>query len=409
MQPASAPRRGTDAVRPGTDLALRARELVLAHEAVLSGGTPPAPVRPVVRRSWSRVMGWGVDPDGGGDRDPLPWTQVEERRRASMLGSVVEEVRQSVAAVADVSSFLLVVTDAAGIVLWRDGSSRVRRQADALGFSEGADWTESRVGTNAIGTALAEAAPVQLFSAEHFEQSQHPWYCTAVPVHDPVTGDLLGVVDVSGPAMTLHPAITALVSTAVRLAESTLWRRHTERLGRLRESAAPLLVGSPGPSLVVDDLGWVAHASGIATRDRVGAPVAGQPIAVPGMGLCLPEPIDHGWLLRPHGGTGRLHLLLDLTGEPTVTVSGPSERWHAALSTRHAEILRLLAASPEGLTAQALSTALYGDADHAVTVRAEVSRMRRTLGGVLAAQPYRFADGVSVEVASGTGSGRPSR
>ena len=35
------------------------------------------------------------------------------------------------------------------------------------------------VGTNAIGTALAEAAPVQLFSAEHFEQAQHPWYCTA--------------------------------------------------------------------------------------------------------------------------------------------------------------------------------------------------------------------------------------
>ena len=50
----------------------------------------------------------------------------------------------------------------------------MRVQADRLGFSEGAVWTEMTVGTNAIGTALAEQAPVQLFSAEHFEQQQHP-------------------------------------------------------------------------------------------------------------------------------------------------------------------------------------------------------------------------------------------
>ena len=35
----------------------------------------------------------------------------------------------------------------------------------------------------AIGTALAEQAPVQLFSAEHFEEGQHPWYCTASPAN----------------------------------------------------------------------------------------------------------------------------------------------------------------------------------------------------------------------------------
>ena len=44
------------------------------------------------------------------------------------------------------------------------------------------------------------------------------------------TGVLLGIVDVSGPALTLHPTITALVETAVRLAESQLWRHHEQRL-----------------------------------------------------------------------------------------------------------------------------------------------------------------------------------
>ena len=83
-------------------------------------------------------------------------------------------MRAALTSVADASQFLMVVTDADGVMLWREGSARVRCVADRLGFSEGAMWTEQTVGTNAIGTALAEAAPVQLFSAEHFEQATAP-------------------------------------------------------------------------------------------------------------------------------------------------------------------------------------------------------------------------------------------
>ena len=39
---------------------------------------------------------------------------------------------------------------------------------------------------------------------------------------------------------------------------------------------------------------------------------------------------------------------------------------------------------------------MYGDEEHAVTVRAEVSRMRRAIGALVATHPYRLADGVSL-------------
>ena len=195
----------------------------------------------------------------------------------------------------------MVVTDADGIILWREGAARVRSRADGLGFTDGAEWTEDLVGTNAIGTALAEASPVQLFSAEHFEADQHPWYCTAAPIHDPRTGELLGIVDVSGPAMTLHPAIIALVETAVRLAESQLWRHHELRLERLRQAAAPLLASVDGPMLLVDDHGWVAHTSGIATQARIAVPDQERPLdrARPG---ALPAGAGRG---RLAGAAGR--------------------------------------------------------------------------------------------------------
>ena len=371
------------------------------HDAVIAGGRSVLQPRPLVARSWSRVLRAGLDPDGGNPRDPLPTEQVLARRRASPISLVVDELRQIITSVADASQFLMVVTDADGIILWREGAARVRNRADGLGFAEGAEWTEDLVGTNAIGTALAEASPVQLFSAEHFEADQHPWYCTAAPLHDPRTGELLGIVDVSGPAMTLHPAIIALVETAVRLAEAQLWRHHEQRLERLRQSAAPLLASVEGPVLLVDDHGWVAHTAGVAAQSRIAVPRAERPLTVPGLGLCLPEPVADGWLVRPTGRETRIVMTLDLTGPPAVAVEG-DRPWRSALTARHAEILRLLhRAGRSGMTAAALSQAMHGDAAHVVAVRAEVSRLRRVLGGVVESQPYRISPAVHLTELSG--------
>ncbi|MDQ6526860.1 GAF domain-containing protein [Nocardioides sp. LHD-245] len=381
------------------DLAMRARDLVRIHDAVLSGSAPPERPRAVVARSWSRVISLGVDPDGRNGRDPLTPADVDERRRTSRLALVIDEIRELLLSAADASNYLVVVTDADGIVLWRSGSPRVKRQADGLGFTEGALWTEGAVGTNAIGTALAEAAPVQLFSAEHFENAQVPWYCTASPIHDPIDGSLLGIVDVSGPALTLHPAIEALVTASVRLAEARLWRHHEERLEQLRRTAEPLLSGANGPLLVVDDHGWVAAHQGVAVRDRVEAPQADRALAVPGLGLCLPERLRGGWLIRPSSDRV-LAAVLDLGTSPaTLEVRGGDAPWRVALTPRHAELLTAIAAAgPRGMSAGQLSAALYGDGERQVTVRAEISRLRRVLGALLATNPYRLGDGVTLTV-----------
>jgi hypothetical protein len=389
---------GQGAVAPGTDLSVHARELRTIHDAVLSGSRPRQAPRDVVVRSWRRVLAEGLEAQGRNLRDPLPIGETERRREASPIALVIDELRHVLTGVADASTYLMVVTDADGVVLWREGSSRVRRQADTLGFTEGAVWTERTVGTNAIGTALAESAPVELFSAEHFESAQHPWYCSAWPMHDPRTGDLIGVVDVSGPALTLHPAIRVLVESAVRLAEGRLAGLHRDHLDRLRRTAEPLLAGTAGPLLVVDDLGWVAHHAGLAHRERIAAPREQHPLAVPGLGLCVPERLGEGWLVRPPHEQGGVTARLDL-GARLLEVSGSGEGWRTSLTARHAELLRLVAAAgPAGVTAAALSRAVHGDDQHTVTVRAEMSRLRRVIGALVEPHPYRVAAGVSLTV-----------
>src|SRR5919202_854274 len=72
---------------------------------------------------------------------------------------------------------------------------------------------------------------------------------------------------------------------------------------------------------------------------------------------------------------------------PTVVVDGR----RLALSPRHAELLVILALRPDGLSADALARALHGPGAKAVTVRAELARLRRSVGDGVAAQPYRLA------------------
>ncbi|MEU3642344.1 transcriptional regulator [Lentzea sp. NPDC034063] len=382
------------AVPPGQHLPTYARELVRMHDAVIAGSRSALRPRALVSRSWNRVLDLGLRADDVNTRDWLSPAEIGRRQEASPLREVVPDLRAIVGSLADASQLLFVVTDHEGVILWRSGTPAVRRRADALGFFEGADWTERRVGTNAIGTALAEAAPVELLAGEHFEQGQHPWYCTATPVHDPRTGSLLGVIDVSGPALTLHPAIGALVETGRMLAESRLWRYHQERLDRLRSAA--LLTG---PSLVVDDDGWVAASHGVAVGSRIAVPVAGRPVAVPGLGACTPERLAGGWLIRPTSVDRTVGLELDLTRTPQVRLSGGDADWRRTITRRHAEILVLLhRAGRAGLSAEALSNALYGDAEHVVTVRAEVSRLRRLLGALVETRPYRLSGDVRMTV-----------
>jgi hypothetical protein len=304
------------------------------------------------------------------------------------------------------AGLLVVVTDADGRVLWRTGLGGVRRMADRLGFVSGSAWTEHNVGTNAIGTSLVLGEPVMIRGSEHYVEAHTRWSCAAAPLRDPWTGETLGAVDVSGVAAGMHPTVLAMVSLAARTAELEVQAAHHERLDRLRAHAAPLLAGGHGSIAAVDLHGHLAAARGFAAPARIALPagLGGGPVHIPALGPTYAEPLPGGWLLRllePQAAATVTRLVLDLSGpRPLAVVCGGDSEFQHALSTRHAEILLALMLHPDGRTAAGLADDLFADATRTVTVRAEVSRLRRALGPVIAAQPYRVQDGVDAELRS---------
>ena len=182
-------------------------------------------VRDVVHRSWMRSARAHVDPDA----EPpviLVDNDLEAYRAEHRLAEVIDILRDLVGGAVDDGENLMAVSDAAGRLLWVEGNRSARWRAEAFNFVEGAQWDEAHAGTNAPGTALVLDQPVQIFATEHFQHMVQAWTCAAAPIHDPVTGQILGVVDITGGNVVAHPHSLGLVRAAAMAAEARLaWHR----------------------------------------------------------------------------------------------------------------------------------------------------------------------------------------
>src|SRR5581483_3379887 len=66
-----------------------------------------------------------------------------------------------------------VLSDPHGVLLWASGDPAALAGAAGSGFLPGHLCSEEAVGTNAVGTAIALDAPVQIFADEHFSRRLH--------------------------------------------------------------------------------------------------------------------------------------------------------------------------------------------------------------------------------------------
>jgi hypothetical protein len=373
------------------------RELALllrrAHARAVSAGEPPSMLRDVVARSWRRAAASGVDPDRPAPR-LLDEAGTKARLRRHPFGSIFARVRPRLWEVARDGRHLAALSDANGLLLWADGAPSMLEAAVGPRFLPGYSCNERDVGTNAIGTALAADHAIQIFAAEHYPRLLHGWTCAAAPVHDPVGGGVVGVINLSGPLQSSHPDSLSLVSALARTIELELAEQAAVEEERLRKrflaasrgrgERQGVLVNAHGRVLLADPPGWIGTVvDGVGDDRRV---------RLPDGSLGVEEPFGRGFVIRGVGQAlccrARPSLRLAARGPTRVVVSLADRQ--IELSPRHSEIVVLLALHPEGLGAAELADAVYGAAGRPVTLRAELSRLRRALGTVLVNDPYRL-------------------
>ena len=97
---------------------------------------------------------------------------------------------------------------------------------DVNAFAAGFGYAEGAVGTNGVGTVLESGRPVHIVGAEHFVEQLHDYACAGAPVHDPATGRIEAVLDLSCRAEHSSPLLLSLVrSAAARISDALLHDR----------------------------------------------------------------------------------------------------------------------------------------------------------------------------------------
>ncbi|MBM9509912.1 helix-turn-helix domain-containing protein [Actinacidiphila acididurans] len=246
----------------------------------------------------------------------------------SPLRGPVTELADEIRCITEDAGFVAAVTDASGTILWTCGGTLMRRRAERVNFAPGGRWDEPAMGTNALSLALRTGRPATVFSAEHLVAALHGWVCYCAPIHAP-DGRVLGVLDLSTTWDRSHPLALPTVRTLTSAIEARLPRGATPVPAALAATALP-----------------AAHATTAAVSLTCLGPAA-----------------------RARRGGTDLHL-----------------------PPRQVEILTLLALEPDGFAPERLRDALYGDRPvTASTFKAEVSHLRRALGGALTTRRYALA------------------
>ncbi|MEU9808280.1 transcriptional regulator [Mycobacterium sp. NPDC050853] len=307
-----------------------------AHDLFVAGQVDGSylasiPLPRLVTESWQRSLATGVDPDRG-PGEAAAATCLSELRSSHPLAGALPVIRRLLVDHATDSGVLVGVTAADGALLWVEGDAGAGRKAATMNFVPGADWSERAVGTNAPGTALALDREVQIRGSEHFCRLVRPWSCTAVPIHDPLTGRPLGSIDLTGGSAVASAQTLALVRATAVAVEHFIALNYP-RQGRPERGTEPRLT--------------------LLGADR--------PILYTGDG-------EHG--TRAY-----------------------------RLSGRHAEIMALLLRHPEGLSADHLAMLLDENDLDVVTIRAEMSRLRRIVGDeLIVSRPYRLLEHVGSDM-----------
>ena len=211
------------------------------------------------------------------------------------LGRAYPLIRNCLSATAEEGGYLIVISDADGVLLCIEGSAAIRmRAAEVMNFAEGTLWSEPGAGTNAIGTAVAVDHAVQVFGPEHFHEPVQRWVCSAAPIHDPDTGALIGVIDLTGDFSTVHPASLAVATATAAAVEGSLLLDLQERDARLRARYGDAVMRAPATSALVAPSGRpITRLPAIwGATDRLTIPPGGGELILPNGAHAVAEPVS---------------------------------------------------------------------------------------------------------------------
>ena len=208
------------------DRLAEARDRFLCAEPV-----DQAAVRKPILASWWRSRQWNVA------ADHIDLRYLHEPDLETTLARTANPVLRHLHEQLDGQPISIILTDANGLVLARLTADRdLERHLDGVMLAPGFSYAEDRVGTNGIGTALESGGPAHVFGHEHYAEHLEGLACAGVPIHDPVSGKTVGVIDLTCWRKDADPLLISLVkATADQITQALVTASSSRDFDLLQE------------------------------------------------------------------------------------------------------------------------------------------------------------------------------
>jgi transcriptional regulator of acetoin/glycerol metabolism len=185
---------------------------------------PPGLVRLAIAESWRRCLETGLDPCRAprADRIIAPALERHRAQYAPVRQLALAEM-QALHRQLGVDAFVLAFAAPDGVLLDSLVSDGNRTEIESFGIAAGSIWSESQLGTNGLGTAIASKQRIDVRGAEHFFADHNRLSCMAAPIFTP-DRKLAGVLDASCAAAAYAPHVRGVIALSAAQIEAQLFR-----------------------------------------------------------------------------------------------------------------------------------------------------------------------------------------
>jgi len=225
---------------------------------------PEKDLRPLISNSWERCLHLQIDPHT--KFHDLPFLTDEQLDQHLHLHreyiKAIDPVIACVAHVIEMSNYVISFVDQEGFVLAIYGSQKAKKLVEEVNFRVGTNWNERFVGTTAVGITLATGQACHVFHEEHYCERFHHFTCTAIPIHDPYSTELIGVLDFVGYLEDHEPYVMGMAMQMARCIELEVYKSRREQDEFFRECSSQLSLGQMQRGVVIlDDNNRVRRAN----------------------------------------------------------------------------------------------------------------------------------------------------
>ncbi|WP_051377857.1 sigma-54-dependent Fis family transcriptional regulator [Derxia gummosa] len=209
--------------------------------------------RQVIEAAHQRSQRFGLESSRTPDASPLARAEMDQTLEKSRVlrvhaAPVMESLYENIIN----THSMVVLTDAMGTILHTLGDGDFVERAQRVALQPGVSWAEQNRGTNAIGTAIAEAAPTTVHADQHFLRANHFLTCSATPIFDP-RGEVAGILDVTGDFRNFHKHTMALVRMSARIIENQLFDNAFQKAICIHFHSRPEFIGTLMEGIIACD------------------------------------------------------------------------------------------------------------------------------------------------------------